>query len=76
MGLFGKLAQALNSNHENARLTRNLSEAEVRYLEVLRREVANLIVESDPDLMMHKRRGHSSARLQRAPSGPLRRRRR
>jgi hypothetical protein len=60
MGLFGKMAQALNSNHENARLTnhqndrlaRNLSEAETRYLEVLRREIANLIVASDPDLLM------------------------
>jgi hypothetical protein len=37
MGLFGKVVEALNSNHEIARLARNLSEAEVRYLEVLRR---------------------------------------
>ena len=51
MGLFGKIAQALNSNHENARLARSLTEADVRYLEVLRREIANLIVETDPDLM-------------------------
>jgi len=46
------MAQALNSNHENARLTRNLSEAEARYLGVLRREIANLIMASDPDLLM------------------------
>jgi hypothetical protein len=52
MGLFGKMAQALNSNPENVRLARNRAEAEVRYLEVLRREIANLIVEYDSDLMM------------------------
>jgi hypothetical protein len=52
VGLFGKKAQAPNYNYENARLARNLEEAEVRHLEVLRREIANLIVESDPDLMI------------------------
>ena len=49
MGLFGKKP---NINHEAARLEHNLAEAEVRYLEVVRREIANLIVQSDPDLMM------------------------
>jgi hypothetical protein len=49
MGLFGKKSHI---NQETARVGRNLAEAEVRYLEVLRREIANLIVQSDLDLMM------------------------
>ena len=48
-GLFGKkAARAAPYDPEKARLTRNLHEAEARHLEVLRREVANLIVELDP----------------------------
>jgi hypothetical protein len=52
VGLFGKKAQTLDYDHKKARLARNLDEAEIRHLEVLRREIANLIVESDPELMM------------------------
>jgi hypothetical protein len=50
MGLFGEKAQPAY-DHERARLARNLDEAEVRHLEVLRREIANLIVIVDPDLI-------------------------
>jgi hypothetical protein len=52
LGLFGKKARAPVYDHEKARLARNLDEAEVRHLEVLRREIANLIAESDPELMI------------------------
>lgn len=52
MGLFGKKTRAPHHDHVKSRLARNLNEAEVRHLEVLRREIANLIVESDPELMM------------------------
>ncbi|MCW6507081.1 hypothetical protein [Lichenifustis flavocetrariae] len=50
MGLFGRKVQ--QPDPALARLARNLDEAEIRHLEVLRREVANLIVETDPDLMV------------------------
>jgi hypothetical protein len=50
MGLFGKKAQP-TYDHEKVQLARNLNEAEVRCLEGLRREIANLIVLVDPDLM-------------------------
>ena len=52
MGLFGKKAQAPERNYERTLLVRNLNGAEVRHLEVLRREIANLIVDSDPNLMI------------------------
>lgn len=51
MGLFRK-AKPQGPDPEVARLSRNLDESEVRYLEVLRREVANIIVQADPDLMV------------------------
>ena len=49
MALFGK--QKAPYSHEKATLARNLDAAEIRHLEVLRREVANLIIQQDPDLM-------------------------
>jgi hypothetical protein len=52
VGLFGKRAKALEQNYERSLLVRNLNDAEARHLEVLRREIANLIVASDPDLMI------------------------
>ncbi len=52
MGLFGKRAQAPEQNYEKSLLVRNLKDAEVRHLELLRREIANLLVDSDPDLMI------------------------
>jgi len=51
VGLFGKKARPEQSSNLR-QLVSNLTEAEVRYLEALRREIANLIVESDPDLMV------------------------
>lgn len=50
MGLFGKKAPP-EYDHQKVHLARNWNEAEVRYLEALRREIANLIVVVDPDLM-------------------------
>lgn len=50
MGIFGKKAQPAY-DHQRVQLTRNLNEAETRCLEGLRREIANLIVIIDPDLM-------------------------
>lgn len=52
MGLFGKSSKPPPCDNEKMRLASNLDEAEVRYLEVLRRELANLIVAADPDLMI------------------------
>ena len=52
MGLFGKKAQPAY-DHQRVQLARNLNEAEIRCLEGLRREIANLIVLVDPDLMTH-----------------------
>ena len=51
MSLFRK-TNPQEPNIDTARLTRNLDEAEIRHLEVLRREVGNLIVVNDPDLMV------------------------
>lgn len=50
MGLFGRKAQQPSGSAWE--LTNNLRDAEIRYLEVLRREISNLIVEADPDLMV------------------------
>jgi hypothetical protein len=50
VGLFGRKAQQPSGNAWA--ITNNLREAEIRYLEVLRREIGNLIVEVDPDLMV------------------------
>ena len=49
MGFFGKKRPA--SEYEKAQLASKLLEAEERYLDSLRREIANLIVAVDPDLM-------------------------
>jgi hypothetical protein len=49
MGLFRRKARPI---HVGSRLAQNLDEAETRHLEVLRREIANLIVAVDPDLMV------------------------
>lgn len=50
MGFFGRKAKGAYQDREEA--ARNLREAETRYLEVLRREIANLIMGVDPDLMV------------------------
>jgi len=50
VGLFGRKAQQLGQ--ALARVTENWDEAEIRHLEVLRRELANLMVEADPYLML------------------------
>ena len=51
MGLFARKKPIDTTNWEAERLAKNVSEAEIRYLEVLRREIGNLIMASDPDLM-------------------------
>jgi hypothetical protein len=51
MRLFGRKSKPV-FDQEKARLLRNLDEAWVRHLEVLRREIANLIVAADPGLMV------------------------
>ena len=51
MRLFGRKSQAAAYDHERARLVRNLHEAEFRYLDIMRREPANMIVAASPDLM-------------------------
>ncbi|MCJ2105537.1 hypothetical protein MKK70_09115 [Methylobacterium sp. E-041] len=50
MGLFGRRAQQLTKPAWE--VTNNLREAESRYVEILRREISNLIVEFDPELMV------------------------
>lgn len=52
MGLFGKRPPPRQSDADLMveRLGRHVDEAEARYLETLRREIANLLIESDPDM--------------------------
>ncbi len=50
MGFFGRKIKEPDSHLGQG--ARNLREAEIRYMEVLRRELANMIVEADPDLMV------------------------
>lgn len=56
--LFGRKAYSPEPDRKD--LTRKLREAETRYLEVLRRELANLIMEANPDLMV---RAYDRARI-------------
>ena len=51
MRLFGK-SKPVGPDPNLARLARNLDEAEIRHLEVLRREVGNVIMAADPDQMV------------------------
>lgn len=50
MGFFRR-SKAREPDPNLVRLSRDLDEAEVRHLQVLRREIANLLVAVDPDLM-------------------------
>ncbi|MER8965660.1 hypothetical protein NKI25_08035 [Mesorhizobium sp. M0808] len=52
--LRGRIAKGdgQNAQADKAALRRNVNEAEERYLEVLRREISNILLNVDPDLMV------------------------